>query len=118
MGTVTTAAGEKAWAVEVGQNLRHLRRSRGLSLAHVEALSEGRWPATVVGSYERANRQPSIGRLASLAAWYGVEAGEVLPSRHPVTVVSDAMARSLPVGQVAAVSVHGRIVFLRLREAS
>ncbi len=57
-------------AIRVGQELKRIRRQRGLSLAEVEALSSGRWKAVVIGSYERADRAISVGRLSSLMAWY------------------------------------------------
>lgn len=57
-------------ALRVGQELKKIRKQRGLSLADVEALSGGRWKAVVVGSYERADRAITVGRLSSLMALY------------------------------------------------
>lgn len=57
-------------ALRVGQELKKIRKQRGLSLADVETLSAGRWKAVVVGSYERADRAITVGRLSSLMALY------------------------------------------------
>ena len=57
-------------ALRIGQELKKIRKQRGLSLAEVETLSEGRWKAVVVGSYERADRAITIGRLSALMSFY------------------------------------------------
>ena len=57
-------------ALRIGQELKRIRKQRGLSLAEVESLSQGRWKAVVVGSYERADRAITIGRLGALMALY------------------------------------------------
>lgn len=57
-------------ALRVGQELKKIRRQRGLSLAEVEALSDGKWKAVVIGSYERADRAISVGRLSALMGLY------------------------------------------------
>lgn len=64
---------------EVGERLRRLRVDQGLSLQDVERLSEGRWKAAVVGSYERGDRTISATRLLELAEFYGVPPATVLP---------------------------------------
>ena len=64
---------------ELGVRLRRLRGQQGLSLAQVEARSDGRWKAVVVGAYERGDRAVTIGRLAGLAEFYGVPLAHLLP---------------------------------------
>jgi transcriptional regulator with XRE-family HTH domain len=67
---------------ELGRRLRAVRRARGLRLQDVEARSEGRFKAVVVGSYERGDRAVAAQRLASLAAFYDVPLDELLPDGH------------------------------------
>jgi transcriptional regulator with XRE-family HTH domain len=65
-------------------NLRKIRRSKGLTLAQVEALSKGVHRSTVVGSYERGSRTISVDRLIALAEFYEVSISEFFgaPSTH------------------------------------
>jgi transcriptional regulator with XRE-family HTH domain len=67
-------------ALRVGQELKKIRRQRGLSLAEVETLSGGRWKAVVIGSYERADRAISIGRLSALMAMYQAPISALFPA--------------------------------------
>lgn len=73
-----------SYAQEVGERLRRVRADRGLSLQDVERLSEGRWKAAVIGSYERGDRNISASRLLELAEFYEVPASDVLPGGGPV----------------------------------
>lgn len=66
-------------AIRIGQELKKIRKQRGLSLAEVESLSEGRWKAVVVGSYERADRAITIGRLGALMALYQAPISALFP---------------------------------------
>jgi transcriptional regulator with XRE-family HTH domain len=66
----------------LGVRLRAVRRARGLRLQDVEELSEGRFKAVVVGSYERGDRAVSAHKLASLAAFYEVPVVELLPDEQ------------------------------------
>lgn len=66
-------------ALRIGQELKKIRKQRGLSLAEVESLSEGRWKAVVVGSYERADRAITIGRLGALMALYQAPVSALFP---------------------------------------
>jgi transcriptional regulator with XRE-family HTH domain len=61
---------DPAYTHEVGGRLRAIRKQQRLSLQAVEARSEGRFKAVVVGSYERG---------AELADFYGVPITELLP---------------------------------------
>jgi len=67
----------------LGNRLREIRTQQGLSLHGVEAKSDGRWKAVVVGSYERGDRAITVQRLAELAKFYGVPVSEMLPDTLP-----------------------------------
>lgn len=92
---------EHAYSVELGQRLRHIRQQQRMSLHDVERRSDGRWKAVVVGSYERADRAPSMARIAQLAAFYGVPVSELLPQ---------------PGGREAAAASRTRSVMIDLRQ--
>lgn len=81
-----------SYAQEVGERLRRVRSERGLSLQDVERLSDGRWKAAVIGSYERGDRNISATRLLELAEFYEVGASEVLPGGGPVRRSEDSSA--------------------------
>lgn len=57
---------------DVVNNLRKIRKLKGLSLAQVETLSKGVHKATVIGSYERGVRSFSVSKLIALAELYDV----------------------------------------------
>ena len=63
----------------LGDRLRAIRQQQGLTLQQVEDVSEGRWKAVVVGSYERGDRAVSVAKLAELSAFYNVPVSELLP---------------------------------------
>src|SRR6476620_5540678 len=71
------------YAKALGARLRTVRNQHGLSLLGVEATSEGRWKAVVVGSYERGDRAVTVQRLSELAQFYGVPLVELLPDAAP-----------------------------------
>ncbi|GGI05915.1 helix-turn-helix domain-containing protein [Egicoccus halophilus] len=58
--------------IALGRRLRHVRRQQQLSLAEVEARSQGRWKAVSLSAYERGERDVNLPRLAGLATFYGV----------------------------------------------
>lgn len=70
---------ESAAARHVGRKLRDARLSRNLTLAAVEATSDGEFKASCVGAYERGDRAVTIGRLARLADLYGVSMLTLIP---------------------------------------
>lgn len=86
-------------ALRIGQELKKIRKQRGLSLADVEILSEGRWKAVVIGSYERADRAITIGRLSALMAVYQAPISALFPSQErtlgdiPAALISRAASR-------------------------
>ena len=84
-------------ALRIGQELKKIRRQRGLSLAEVESFSEGRWKAVVVGSYERADRAITVGRLSALMALYQTPISALFPQQknddEPTGLVFDLSRR-------------------------
>ena len=52
--------------------IRELRKKKGLTLKECEELSQGRFKAVVMGSYERGTRAISLERLQEIADFYGV----------------------------------------------
>lgn len=64
----------------IGERLRNIRRQQGMSLADVQARSNGKWKSVVVGAYERGDRSISISRLAELTEFYGVPLVDVMPA--------------------------------------
>jgi transcriptional regulator with XRE-family HTH domain len=63
----------------LGDRLRAIRQQQGLTLQQVEDVSEGRWKAVVVGSYERGDRAVSVAKLSELSEFYNVPVSELLP---------------------------------------
>lgn len=63
----------------LGDRLRAIRQQQGLTLQQVEEVSDGRWKAVVVGSYERGDRAVSVAKLAELSEFYNVPVSELLP---------------------------------------
>jgi transcriptional regulator with XRE-family HTH domain len=113
---VAAAVRDKERAAEVGRRLRLIRQQRNMSRAEVEEKSGGVWTQYAVGSWERADRQPRIGTLLDLVAWYGADIGEVLPTGLPASVVSRETAMGLPHGEVRTVMVQGgQNIYLRMR---
>jgi transcriptional regulator with XRE-family HTH domain len=75
---------EMSSITDVQNNLRKVRKSKGLTLAQVEALSNGVHKSVVVGSYERGSRSISVDKLIALAEFYEVSISEFFgtPSTH------------------------------------
>jgi len=68
----------------LGQQLRSVRTQLGLSLLAVETNSRGRWKATALSSYERADRAITVAALVELAEFYGVPPAGLLPHASPI----------------------------------
>lgn len=68
---------------DLGNRLRDIRTQQGLSLQDVEARSGGELRGSVVGAYERGERQVSVKRLEALARFYRVPVTELLASDLP-----------------------------------
>ncbi len=96
-----------AYTKALGARLRAIRGQQGLSLHGVEEKSKGRWKAVVVGSYERGDRNVNVEKLAELAEFYGVPAGELLPdARATPAPPRDALPRIvLDLERLAAVDI-------------
>jgi transcriptional regulator with XRE-family HTH domain len=70
-----------AYARQVGERFRHIRKQQRLSLQAVEENSGREFKASVLGAYERGERIISVLRLQALAGLYGVPVDQLLP-RH------------------------------------
>ncbi len=70
---------ETEYQRRLGNRLRAIRQQQGLTLQQVEEMSEGKWKAVVVGSYERGDRAVSVAKLAELGEFYNVPVSELLP---------------------------------------
>ena len=81
------------YAKALGARLRAIRTQQGMSLQGVEAKSQGRWKAVVVGSYERGDRAVTVQRLAELADFYGVPVAELLPDGPAPQAASEPAPR-------------------------
>jgi transcriptional regulator with XRE-family HTH domain len=55
----------------IAAQLRQLRVKAGLSLSDVGKLTNGRFPAAVVGSYERGTRDAPLSKALELLTFYG-----------------------------------------------
>jgi transcriptional regulator with XRE-family HTH domain len=66
----------------LGARLRAIRQQQGLTLQQVEEMSQGKWKAVVVGSYERGDRAVSVTKLHELAEFYNVPVSELLPKEE------------------------------------
>lgn len=75
----TTSSNDRNHALAIGARLRRVRHQQDLSLADVQARSNGRWKAVVVGAYERGDRSVTVERLAELASFYDVPLADLLP---------------------------------------
>ncbi len=64
----------------LGERLRAARRARGWSLLDVEEKSGHEFRASVLGAYERGERNLSVPRLYRLAALYRVSPASLLPT--------------------------------------
>ncbi len=65
-------------AIDIGQALRRVRRSEGLTLQAVAALSDGEFKATSVAGYERGERAITLERFCALCDLYGVSPERLL----------------------------------------
>ena len=79
---------KKQAAQELGARLRIIRKSQKMSLQEVEKRSNGHWKAVVIGSYERADRALSVGKLAELLHFYQVPISSCfsMPNQNKVQV--------------------------------
>ncbi len=66
------------FAVDLGGVLRSYRLSRGLSLQCLAAVSDGRFGSSVLGAYERGERDISLRRFCDLARCLGEDPPRLL----------------------------------------
>jgi transcriptional regulator with XRE-family HTH domain len=81
---------------EVGLRLRSRRRELGLALKDVEEASGREFKASVLGAYERGERQISVLRLQRLSQIYGIAVDKILPARTRESVTAPPNQRSAP----------------------
>jgi transcriptional regulator with XRE-family HTH domain len=97
---------EMSSITDVQNNLRKVRKSKGLTLHQVETMSNGKYKSVVVGSYERGSRSISVNRLIELAELYDVPITEFFgitvtpPTRMALVPIEDLMAMLALKGQV------------------
>jgi transcriptional regulator with XRE-family HTH domain len=80
---------ETRFPAVAGDVLREVREARSLSLRQVTVRSRGRFKPSSVASYERGDRQISLGRLFALADVY-----EVAPERIVAAIAHRLEPRS------------------------
>ena len=80
---------EEITIADVSAKLRTLRRSRGWSLTDVEAMSQGRLKAVLLGSYERGSRTLSVKRALEILELYGVPASQLFTEKKTFDSPSD-----------------------------
>ena len=78
------AEGETGFSRNLGRSLRTARQRLGLSLEMVEATTDGEFKASVLGAYERGQRNITVARLHRLSKLYGVEMRQLLPADDTV----------------------------------
>ena len=98
----------------LGERLRMIRQQQGLSLQGVEARSEGRWKAVVIGSYERGDRAITVARLHELADFYRVPAAELLPDATPVRPVNSGPRLVIDLTRLSALPIADVAPLMRL----
>src|SRR5438093_4984503 len=79
----------------LGEHLRRLRKQKGLSLLDVEAVSDKEFKASVLGAYERGERQISTARLARLAELYHLPLPAMLPADQTADGATGGLAIDL-----------------------
>ncbi len=85
-----------AFARQVGERLRQIRRQQRLSLQAVEENSNREFKASVLGAYERGERIISVLRLQRLANLYGAPVDQLLPRDGLLQMREDPDVISLP----------------------
>jgi len=67
------------YAARIGNRLRDVRLSRGLSLGDVQKKTGGEFLTAALGSWERGGQGVPVHKLASLASLYGVPVADLIP---------------------------------------
>ena len=88
---------DKAYRSLVGVRIRSIRKQKRLSLQEVEARSEAEFKASVLGAYERAERDISVPRLQRLANFYNVPVDQLLPSEDALNELDENFRSQLDV---------------------
>lgn len=72
----------------IGERLRRVRLSLGLSLVEVQARTGGEFKTSALGAYERGERALSIERLGRLAEVYHVDAARLLATEATIDLTA------------------------------
>lgn len=84
-------------ARRVGRELRRLRTTRRWSLSDVEAHSGGEFKASVMGAYERGEREMGLDRLFGLARLYEIPASALVTlGEEPMVAVVSVQVSGTP----------------------
>lgn len=94
------------YAKKVGEQLRRVRLQKGFSLQEVEEKSKKHFKASIVGAYERGERNISVPRLYELAKFYkapveyflaeeGAKPADILPPTEQIQINLDRL-QTLP----------------------
>jgi transcriptional regulator with XRE-family HTH domain len=97
---MSNASAQDAVNARLGEHLRRLRRQKGLSLPDVQALSQGEFKASVMGTYERGERAISAVRLARLADLYRLPLQAMLPPEDGAADESSPAGVAIDVGRL------------------
>jgi Helix-turn-helix len=88
----------------LGRRLREARERRGWRLADVERISKRQIKASVLGAYERGERNLTVPKLYRLASFYGVSVLALLGEDAPPPPCSHAVLRCVLCGEVVSVA--------------
>lgn len=91
-------------SAEIGRRIRARRKALHWSLADVEQETNGEFRASVLGAYERGERDIRAVRLVRLAEVYGCAAVDLLPATD---------MPSAPIPHVETITVDGEVVASR-----
>lgn len=82
--TITTEPVDREFLKGLGERLRVLRERRDWSLQHVESMSGLEFKSSVVGAYERGERQIGADRLHRILGFYGASMADVWPDPRQI----------------------------------
>lgn len=91
-------------SAEIGRRIRARRKALRVSLAEVETMTGGEFRASVLGAYERGERDIRAVRLVRLAEVYGCAPVDMLPATD---------MPSAPIPHVETIVVDGEVIASR-----
>lgn len=108
--TITTEPADREFLKGLGERLRWLRERRGWALQQIESMSSLEFKASVVGAYERGERQIGVDRLHRILGFYGASMADVWPDPRQIP----AAVASRPQVEVAIKNVESAAEELRV----